>query len=118
MADEIHIGGSAIGSAIGTGASVRVGQVIAAVHECQRIDDELKRKLALAAEGLQRLALPEGDKQDIADDLAKLTSELNEPERDAGRIGRVWNRIKDAAPTLASLVASAESLGKIVGAIR
>jgi len=117
MGDTIGIGGDVTGSAVGSHASLKARDIITAVNKSQVIDDDLKQKLAAAAETLVNLQIPEGDKTDAADDLAKLTTELDKPQKDEGRIRKIWNRIKAVAPTVAAILASAVSLGKIVGVI-
>ena len=73
--------------------------------------------MADAAEALANLNIDDGDKSDAADDLAKLKAELEKPTKDEGRIQKIWNRIKDIAPTVASILASAASIGKLVGVV-
>jgi hypothetical protein len=78
------------------------------------VDAELQQKLVQAREVLDQLELPPTRKGDAQDDLGKLAEEMAKPEKDEGRIHRLWRNIKEVAPTVASVLASAATLGKIV----
>lgn len=117
MGDEISIGGDAINSAVGSAAKFKARDVASYKQtvDSSLIDDELKAILVKAREALDSAELPPGDAEDTADDLAKLTAEMEKPEKDAGRIRKLWGRIRDAAPTVASILASAASIAKLLG---
>jgi len=117
MGDKISIGGDAIGSAVGTNASVKARDIITQVQKTG-LDTDLKQKVAAALEELTSLKIDEGDKTDVADDVEKLTKELDNPAKDESRIKKIWNRIQSAAPTAAAILAGAASLGKILGLIK
>src|SRR5262249_25639096 len=103
------------GAAFGRKASVKARDIITTVKKPQAIDEDVKKKLAAAAKALAKLKLDEGDKTDVTDDLTKLRTELEKPDNDEGRILKIWNRIKDIAPTVALILAPAASLAKILG---
>lgn len=63
----------------------------------------------LAASGL-----PASDAEDASDDLAKFAAEMEKPDKDAGRIQKIWARIKENAPTVAVMLASAASIAKLL----
>jgi hypothetical protein len=113
MGDKIHIGGNAIGSAIGRRASVQANDIIAQVQQ-SGIDDDLKEKLAKAAEMIESLEISEDDKADATDNLSKLSEEMQKPTPEPSRVRRLWYGIKEIAPTVASLLASAVSIAKLV----
>jgi hypothetical protein len=117
VGDKTEIHGDAIGSAFGSG-TVNARDIIVyknAVDSSTRLENDVKQKLKEAREAIERADLSDADKADVVDDLNKLTAELEKPEKDEGRVQRYWNRIKEVAPTVASILASAASLGKILG---
>ncbi len=116
MGDKISIGGNVTGSAVGSHASLKTRDIITQVQR-SGMDGDLKQKFIDAAESLANLNIAEDDKSDAADDLAKLKAELEKPTKDEGRIAKIWNRIKAVAPTVAYILASAASIGKIVGVV-
>jgi hypothetical protein len=118
MGDKINIGGDAIGAVVGSHASLKAHDISAykqVVDQSLVLDDDLKRALKNAREALEREGLPDADKRDAADDLGKLTDELQKPEKDVSRVRRLWNHIKDIAPPVASILSSAASLAKMLG---
>lgn len=116
MGDNINIGGDVTGSAVGSQASLKARDIFTAVKKSTEMDEDLRQKLTAAAKELLTIELAECDKSDAADDLAKLTAELDKPNKDEGRIVRLWRQIKEVAPTVASILSSAASLGKILDA--
>jgi hypothetical protein len=117
VGDKINIGGNVTGSAVGSNASLKARDIVTQIQQSGVLDADLKRTVVAAAEALANLNIDEGDKSDAADDLAKLKSELEKPTKDEGRIQKIWNRINDMAPTVASILASAVTIGKIVGVV-
>ncbi len=109
----ISIGGDVIGSAVGTHSSLKVRDIITKIQK-SAMDTDLKEKFAAAAEELLNLKINEADKSDAADDLIKLQVELEKPTKDEGRIQKIWNRIEDMVPTIASILASTATLAKVV----
>jgi hypothetical protein len=110
---EVH--GDAIGSAFGSG-TVNARDIIVyknAVDSSARLDNDIKQKLKEARESIERADLSDADKADAVDDLNKLTDAL--VNKDDSRVQRYWNRIKEVAPTGASILASAASLAKLLG---
>ena len=69
-----------------------------------------------ARELLESAALSETDKADATEDLDKLTAELEKEEKAPGLIRRYWSRIKEVAPTVASVLSSVASLAKLLHA--
>ena len=63
---------------------------------------------------LDTAALPPGDDEDAVDDLAKFTAEMEKPEKDPGRIRKLWGALKDGAPTVAAVLSSAASIAKLL----
>jgi hypothetical protein len=117
MGDKFEVKGDAIGSALGRGARVKAGDITVykqAVDQSSGLDDELKAVLKQSREAIDAAGLSEPDKADAIDDLGKLTSELEKPERDPGLVRRYWNRIKDVAPPIAALLSGAVSIAKLL----
>ncbi len=113
MGDKIHVGGNAIGNAIGRRASVKANDIIAQVQQ-SGMDNDLKEKLSKAAEIIDALNISEDDKADATENLGKLSEEMQKQAPEPGRVCRLWNHIKDVAPTAASLLASVVSIAKLV----
>jgi hypothetical protein len=116
VGDKITVSGNVTGSAVGSHASLKARNIGTQIQQ-SGLDNELKQKFAEAAEELAKLNIEEGDKDDAADDLKKLTEEFEKPTKDGSRITKIWNRIKAVAPTVATILASAVSVGKILGAV-
>jgi hypothetical protein len=118
MGNRTEIHGDAIGSAFDSG-TVNARDILVyknAVDGSARLDNDIKQKLKEAREAIENAKdLSDADKADAVDELNKLTAELEKPEKDESRVQRYWNRIKGVAPTVASILASAASLGKILG---
>ncbi len=117
MGDKFEVKGDVVGSALGRRARVKAGDINVykqAVDQSSGLDDELKNVLKQAREAIESAGLSEVDKADVAEDLDKLTVELEKPEKDSGLVRRYWNRIKEVAPTVAALLGSAVSIGKLL----
>ena len=116
MGDEINIGGDAINSAVGSGARYKARDVASFKQAIAgaALDEDIKAILVKAREALDAAGLPPGDAEDTSDDLAKFTAEMEKPEKDPGRIRKIWGRIKDAAPTVAAVLSSAVSIAKLL----
>lgn len=132
---HIHIGEAAMDVTKKTGGStsVTVGNVtdstVGAIGTAKDIfvfsnhidasglSEELKRELKHARYRLDTLALEQEDKDDVADDLARLTEELQKPEaeRQEGRLKRYFLRIREIAPVIASGLSITASMLKITG---
>ncbi len=117
MSDKIQIRGDAVGSAVGSGARVIARDITVykqTVEQSPNLEEDVKRVLKEARELLEAEALSEADKADATEDLGKLTAELEKEQKDPGLIRRYWGRIKEAAPTVASVLSSATSLAKLL----
>ena len=84
------------------------------VDKLSTVEEDIKQKLKEARNAIENLDLPDDDKEDMVEQLKNLTGELAKPEKDPGRVQRYWNRIKEVAPTVASILASAASLAKLL----
>ncbi|MHC4620512.1 MAG: pentapeptide repeat-containing protein [Planctomycetota bacterium] len=115
MGNNYEIGGDAIG-AFGPGASFTAHDVTVYKQRVDRstLDDQAKEKLKEAGDEVGKLDLSEASKNDAADDLGKLTHELLKPEPEGGRVKRLWNRIKEIAPTVATILQAAETIAKFL----
>jgi hypothetical protein len=85
------------------------------VDKLSTVEEDIKQKLKEAREAIEHSDLPNDDKADAVEQLNRLTAELEKPEKDDSRVKRYWNRIKEVAPTGASILASAASLAKLLG---
>ncbi len=118
MGDKISVGGNVTGSALGTGASAVVGDITAyqsMVDNSTRLTQELKAKLKEAREAVERSLLGDGDKKDVLDDLGKLTEEMEKPTPEPGRVVRFFTRIKEIAPSVATILSSTATIAKVIG---
>ena len=117
MGDEFKIDGDIISSAVGKEASVKARDIVdyKTIIEKSDIDADLKEKLVEAREKIEELDLSQNNKEDVADDLAKLTEQVLKTEPHTGRVQELWRHIKKIAPTVAAIIYSAETLAKIVG---
>ena len=84
------------------------------VDNLNTVEDNVKQKLKEARSAIENSDLSQGDKADAVEQLNNLTAELEKPEKDESRVKRYWNRIKEIAPTGASILASAASLAKLL----
>src|SRR3954470_6276057 len=89
--DQFHIKGSVVGSAVGRGARLTAGQIIANVTQAadQSSDADLAAAVKRALEAIGNAPLPEADKAEAADTVGKTQEEVANPDADAARPGRV-----------------------------
>ena len=116
MGDKIRIEGPVQNSAVGSSAKFKARDVNAYIGEVDRssIDEEIKVVLKQARQAVEAADLPPGDKEDLEDDLGKLSAEMEKPEKDAGRVQKIWNRIKEIAPPIAAILSASASLSKLL----
>jgi len=117
MDSEVTIGGNVIGSAVGSGSTVNARDITAFINTVDQTTDlkpELKRVLVEARKALESSSLAGADKDDAADDLGKLTDEIQRPEPQPGRIKRLFDGIKQLAPDVASILSSAAKIGELI----
>jgi len=113
--DRIEVRGDVVGSALGRRAQAEARDINVYREAIERsaLDAELKRVLLAAREALECEELSVDDKNDALDDLNKLAQELDKGPGTT-RVQRLWNRIKEIAPTAASILASAASISKLL----
>ena len=116
MGDRIEIQGDAIGAALGRAARVRVRDITVFKQTVDRtgLDEDLKRALKDARDAIEAAEVSDVDKADAADDLVKVAAELEKPEKDAGRLHRYLNRIKDVVAPAASILTSVASIARLI----
>jgi hypothetical protein len=85
------------------------------VDQLTAVPDDDKQKLKQAREAIEQGPFSEGDKRDLVENLVKLTEELNKPKQEAGLVRRFCDRIKQVAPTVASILGAAASIQKLLG---
>ena len=119
MGEHINIiTGDVTGSAVGSGAILWARDINTfknTVENSTSLSAELKQKLTQAREAIEAASLPVSDKGDASDALGKLAEELQKPQRDSGRLKRLWENIKAIAPSAASVLASSVKLAKMFG---
>jgi hypothetical protein len=74
----------------------------------------LKAVLIKAREQAETMGLSHADKSDVADDIGALTTELEKPEHDEGRIIKILKRVGAIAPPVLAVLQSAKILAGIV----
>jgi hypothetical protein len=116
MSDKISIGGDVTGSAVGSHAKVKARDISSYKQVVNQSvgDADLRQKLIEARELLETLPLSPDDKNDTADNLGKLTEEMQKEKPEPGRVQRFFNYIRDVAPSVASVLQSAVSIAKMV----
>ncbi len=104
--------GDNFGGAVGQGNTVTATNftVYKTSVEESKLDPELKDSLIKAREALETLTLGPPDKEDVAESLVKLKVELEQPQKDEGRIKRYIKRIAEIAPSIVTILGSAQSL--------
>lgn len=112
--DKINIHGDNTGIA-GSGRARDITTYKRDVDQSSTIDADLKAKLKAARDELDKAVLEDDDKADAAENLDKLTAELAKSDYKPAAVKRLWGRVKEVAPTVASILASAASIAKIVG---
>jgi hypothetical protein len=114
VGDKINVRGNVIGSAVGSRASLMARDIVTQIQQSGLLGEDIQKAFAAAADALGALKAPEGTKEDVADDLAKLKKEMEKPTKDEGRIKTIWERINSVASTVATALSAAASIGKIV----
>jgi hypothetical protein len=110
----IHVGGNVVGSAIGAGNTVTARDITVSIGGGDQADPELGRVLAEARRALQSGPLTGADKDDAADDLGKLAEEVSKPQPQPGRVRRLFESLKQLAPDVAAILASAAKIGELI----
>ena len=108
--------GDNIGGAVGHGNTVTATNFTVYKTSVQdsKLDPELKEFLIKAREVLETLTLEPPDKEDVAESLVKLKDELEQPQKDEGRIKRYIKRIAEVAPSIVTILGSAQSLYRMI----
>lgn len=117
MGDKTQVGGDVIGSAVGKGAALHARDmtIYRQVLASSEIDAELKQVLLAARETIAQLLVSDEDRNDLADDLGKLTDEFAKPAPEQSRIARFLARIKEVAPSVESILMSAARVTQLLG---
>jgi hypothetical protein len=112
MSNKNVVHGDNIGGAVGQGNTVTATNftIFKTSVEASTLDSELKNLLIKAREALEALTLEPPDKEDVAESLFKLKTELEQPQKDEGRIKRYIKRIAEVAPSIVTILGSAQSL--------
>ena len=87
----ISISGNVVGSAIGRGASVTAGQIIANIIQAadRSPDTDLTAAVKQALDAILQAKLPEADQAEAADIVRKIQEEATKTEADPARPGRI-----------------------------
>jgi hypothetical protein len=78
------------------------------------LDEATKRALITAREAVEAAGLSQTDKADVNDSLGRITVELEKKEREPGLIRRYFNRIKEVASGVASVLSSAKVIQEAI----
>ena len=114
---DVSIGGSVVGSAIGSGNTVTARDITAFINSMDQasgLDPELMRVLIEARKALESGPLTGADKDDAADDLGKLAEEVTKHQPQPGRVKRLLEAIRQLAPDVASSLAAAAKIGEMI----
>lgn len=116
MSNRSEVHGDAIGSSVGSG-TLNVHDITVyrnAINNSATLENDTKEKLIEARTAIEELEISEEERQEVVDELSKITAELQKPHRDPERVQRFWERIKENAPTVASILSAAASMAKLV----
>jgi hypothetical protein len=86
-----------------------------AVEQMSAVPDHARQKLKEAREAIEKGSFSEADNRDLVKNLLELTEELSKLVQEAGLVKRFWNRIKEAAPAVASILGAAVCIRKLLG---
>jgi hypothetical protein len=111
--------GDNIGGVVGSGVvnARDIAVYKSHIDASHALDTETKHGLLEARKELEAQKMSVADKHDVADSLGKLTSELEKPEKDAGLVKRFFQRIKEVAPTVATVLGSIKTVADLVKAV-
>ncbi|MHC4620693.1 MAG: pentapeptide repeat-containing protein [Planctomycetota bacterium] len=112
---NIDIHGDVTGGAVGAGTTVKARDITVykqTIENSQALDPALKDKLIEARDAIEKLKLPQAEKEDVADQLGNLTTEMQKRKPKARLVSRFLNRIKEIAPTVATILQTAETIAK------
>jgi RNA polymerase sigma factor (sigma-70 family) len=84
------------------------------VDRMTNLDEDARNVLKQAREIVQSSELSAEDKKFVTAELNSFTKELQKKNSRSSRVRRTWKHIKEVSPTIASLLASAASLAKII----
>ena len=116
VGDSFNIG-DVSGSAVGRGAKLDARDIAvyhSNVDSSANLDCSTKVVLKEARAMVDKLDLAQDERADVIDDLGRLTGELSKPEPNKGRIGRLWNSIKEIAPTVGAILEGAGAIAKLL----
>jgi len=107
--------GDNIGGVVGSGTvnARDIAVYKSHIDMSQSLDADMKRGLLEARRVLETTDLPLADKHDVADNLGKLTSELEKSEKEPGLVKRYFQRIKEVAPTVAAVLGSIKAVADL-----
>jgi hypothetical protein len=114
MRDNISIGHDAIGSAVGTNASVKARDIVTDTTTQSGLDEDLMKRFDKALVMIKEAKLEPGKEEDVTDDVNKLKREMAKPTKDHGRIQTLLDRIRATVPSVADLLSMAASITSLV----
>lgn len=115
----IHMTNYNIGTnlgAVGPGAIVNARDIsqFKQVLTQSVLPQDVQEILIKAREQLESIALPEGDKNDVADDIGKISCELAQSNPEPSRIKKIFSRIKENAPVIALILEGIKTIAAIL----
>ena len=88
-----------------------------ALGNLRDVDSDAKQKLKEAREAIEKADLSDDEKKAVVEQLTRLADELSKRQKNVGRIQRSWRFIAGVTPTIGAILRSAETIGKLTGAI-
>jgi hypothetical protein len=115
MGDKNTVRGNATGSVVGSG-TINARNLTAYSESVNNsgLDPELIKVLIAAREAVETAGLSQTDAADVNDSLSRITAELQKDAKEPGLILRYFNRIKDVAAGVASVLSSAKTINDII----
>lgn len=111
VGDKNTVHGNVTGSVVGSGTvNARDITLYNKTVTDSDLDADLKKVLITAREAVESSGLTQTDEADVNDDLGRITVELQKPTPEPGLIRRYYNRIKDVAAGIASVLSSAKAI--------
>jgi hypothetical protein len=109
--------GDITGATVGSIGKARDISVFTNHVDASSLSDDLKSELKEARRRLGEVSIPQEDKDDVAESLAKLAVELEKPEqqREESRLRRYFLRVREIAPVVASALSITASTLKMTG---
>jgi hypothetical protein len=117
MENATNAQGTFIGAAIGSQNAINARDITAyidSLNKLEVLDPQIKEALIKARKQLDSTELSPTDKEDVADDLGKITDELKGARPNPGRVKRLFKQIVDLAPSVASILTAVAKFAELL----